>query len=81
MAKPVVDGLERELGQVRLVRLNAMSREGREIAGRYAVRGVPTLIVFDGKGEPALKQTGRIERDSVLNIVAQLVSNISSPAR
>ena len=70
MAKPVVDGIERELGQARLVRLNVGSKKGGEIAGRYAVRRVPTLYVIDGQGEPVLWQVGRIDKKSVLDAVA-----------
>jgi hypothetical protein len=47
-----VDGLERELeGRARVVRLSAFSKVGQEVAQRYAVRGVPTFLIFDGQGE------------------------------
>lgn len=53
-----------------MVRLSAMSREGAELAGRYGVRGLPTLIVFDGQGQPVLTEVGRLQRDAVLKAVA-----------
>jgi len=68
VAKPVVDGLERDLaGQARVVRLNVTTGVGRELAGQWGVRGLPTLFVFDQHGEPILRQVGRIDRQGVLN--------------
>jgi len=68
-----VDGIERELaGRARVVRLNVLSAEGRELAVRWGVRGVPTLIVFDGKGETILRQVGRLQKDAVLQVLAQI---------
>lgn len=72
MAKPVVDGIERSLAGsgTRVARLSAMSREGAALAGRYGVRGLPTLIVFDGQGQPVLTEVGRLRRDAVLDAIA-----------
>lgn len=68
-----MDGIERELaGRARVVRLNVLSAEGRELAVRWGVRGVPTLIVFDGKGETILRQVGRLQKDAVLQVLAQI---------
>jgi thioredoxin-related protein len=66
LAKPVVDRLERELeGQVRVLRLSALSSVGRQLAGRYGVRGVPTFLLFDGNGQLAHYQVGRLDPDRV----------------
>ena len=68
-----MDGIERGLaGRARVVRLNALSVEGRELAARWGIRGVPTLIVFDGKGETVLRQVGRLQKDTVLRVLAQI---------
>jgi len=69
-----VDGIERELaGRARVVRLNMLSAEGRELAVRWGVRGVPTLIVLDGRGETTiLRQVGRLQKDAVLEVMAQI---------
>jgi len=68
-----VDGIERELaGRARVVRLNMLSAEGRELAMRWGVRGVPTLIVLDGRGETILRQVGRLQKDAVLEVMAQI---------
>jgi thioredoxin-like negative regulator of GroEL len=46
-----VDGLERELeGQAQVLRLNVLDDVGNQLAKRYSVRGVPTLLVLDGAG-------------------------------
>ena len=67
MAKPIVDGIERDLGsRGRVVRLNVLSGIGSEVAARYGVRGVPTLIVFDGQGQVAYQQAGMPERARIV---------------
>ena len=75
MAKPVVDGLERALAPqgVEVIRLSVTSRVGATLAGRYGVRGIPTLILFDGAGDPVLIQVGRLKKDSVLQMVTRLL--------
>ena len=74
MAKPVVDGLERELeGQAQVLRLNAMDAVGGKLAMRYGVRGVPTFVLLNGAGEVVLKQVGMPERADILAMVAGLL--------
>lgn len=44
-----MDGIERDLGDsVQVLRLSVVDSVGRELAMRYGVRGVPTLILLDG---------------------------------
>ena len=72
MAKPIVDRLEKELqGQAQVIRLNLLSRLGQEVAGRYAVRGVPTFLIFDGKGHLLGRQIGFPDRPKIRALVAQ----------
>jgi hypothetical protein len=57
LAKPVVDGIEKELeGRAQVVRLNAMD-------------GVATLVVLDGAGEVVYAKTGSPNRGEVLAAV------------
>lgn len=50
MAKPIVNGIERDLGgQAKVVRIELLSASGRELARRFDVRAIPTLLVFDGE--------------------------------
>jgi len=75
LAKPVVDGLERELGdRAQVLRLSVMDDVGGELAKRYGVRGVPTFVLLDGVGEVVLKQTGMPDRDEIEATVAALSS-------
>ncbi len=72
-AKPIVDGIEKDLrGKAEVVRLNMLSRLGREIASRYGVPAVPTLVVLDGDGNVIHKRTGRPDRREVVARVSAL---------
>lgn len=75
MAKPTVDGLERDLdGKAAVLRLDVRSPVGREAAARYGVRAVPTLIVVDGQGQVVLTQVGRLRPVDVRAEVEELLS-------
>jgi thioredoxin-related protein len=75
VAKPIVDGIEQDLeGRARVVRLSAMSEVGRQVARRYGVRGVPTLIIFDGSGDVVGQIVGVPNRGNVVAQVNGLVS-------
>lgn len=51
VAKPMVDGLERDLGDTaKVIRLDVFTPLGQQMAARYGVRGVPTFVVLDGEG-------------------------------
>ena len=70
MAKPIVDGLERELeGQARVVRLDVLSKLGRGVAQRHDVRSVPTFLVFDGQGNLIDRQVGFPDKGRILALV------------
>ena len=70
MAKPIVDGLERELeGQAQVVRLSILSKLGQEAAQRYGVRGVPTFLIFDGQGNLIERQVGFPDRGRIKALV------------
>lgn len=70
IAKPVVDGIERELAdRARVVRLSMATRTAQTVADLFGVRAVPTLIVFDGNGQPVLTQVGRLGKAAVLDAI------------
>jgi thioredoxin-related protein len=72
LAKPIVDGLERDLeGQAQVVRLSVLSKLGREVAQRYDVRGVPTFLIFDDQGELIERQVGFPNRDGIRALVTR----------
>ena len=71
-----MDGLEQDLeGQAQVLRLGVMDAVGGELAMRYGVRGVPTLVVLDGAGEVVLKQTGVLDRVAVVAAVEELAEH------
>jgi thioredoxin-related protein len=70
LAKPVVDGIERELeGRAQVVRLSVMDNVGGQLALRYGARGVPTIVVLDGAGEVVYVKTGSPNRGEILAAV------------
>jgi thioredoxin-like negative regulator of GroEL len=74
MAKPIVDGIERDLeGRAKVVRLGVMNDLGIQAARRYGVRGVPTVIIFDGAGQIVEQSMGIPDRDSVVAQVEKLL--------
>jgi len=52
VAKPMVDGLERDLGDTAtLIRLDVFTPLGQQMAARYGARGVPTFVILDAEGQ------------------------------
>jgi hypothetical protein len=67
MAKPIVNGIEKELrGRARVVRLNLLSGLGREVARSYGVAAVPATIVFDGAGGVRYRREGLPDRQQIV---------------
>lgn len=59
-AKPVVDGLEDELGdRVIFLRADLLSALGEQLGARYDVTATPTFLVFDRHGKLVGKGVGR----------------------
>jgi thioredoxin-related protein len=50
-------------GQMQVMRLSVWSSVGRILAMRYGVRGVPSFLLFDGAGQLAHYQVGRLDAD------------------
>ncbi len=68
--KPVVDGLENELGQkLHVIRIDIQDQIGRELAPVYNFEYTPTYIYFDARGAEVWRTIGEIDpqrvRDSV----------------
>ncbi|MBL7198978.1 MAG: thioredoxin family protein [Anaerolineae bacterium] len=73
MAKPIVDGIERDLkGRAQVIRLSVISEVGSQVARRYGVRGVPTLILFDAEGNLVDQIIGVPSRDGIVDRVNAL---------
>jgi thioredoxin-related protein len=70
MAKPIVDGIEKDLeGTAKVIRLSVTNKVGNQMAQRYGVRGVPTIVVLDGEGEVITVSVGVPDR---ADLVAQV---------
>lgn len=66
-AKPIVDGIEKDLaGRAEVIRFNSLSQLGKEAAARFEVRGVPTTLVLDGKGEVIHRHAGIPSRKNIV---------------
>ena len=58
-AKPVVDGLENEVGDRAVVlRADLLSDVGEALGERYGVAATPSFLAFDAGGRLVLKQQG-----------------------
>ncbi len=72
MAKPIVDGIERDLkGEAEVIRLDIFSKVGREVASRYGVPAVPTVLVLDAGSRMIYRHSGMPDRREV---VAQITT-------
>jgi len=68
-----VDGIERDLqGEIDVLRLGVANGVGRELAMRYGVRSVPTLVLLDGNGDVVLKESGVPHRAQVVEAAERL---------
>jgi hypothetical protein len=68
-----VNGIEKDLkGQAKVVRLNLLSKLGRELARAYCVTTIPAMIVFDGGGRVRYSHNGVPNRQRIVQEVRQL---------
>jgi thiol-disulfide isomerase/thioredoxin len=75
VAKPVVDRLERELAeQVQVLRLSVYGDAGRAAAGRYAVRAVPSFVVFDAEGTAVAQSSGLPDGSKLRELLGSLAA-------
>lgn len=75
MAKPIVDGLERDLaGRAKVLRLDLLSSVGQQAARHFGVRGLPTLLVVDGEGQVILTQVGLLRPGEVRSQIELLAA-------
>jgi thioredoxin-related protein len=66
MIKPVVDELERELGdEIYIIRLNIQEEVGRELAPVYGFEFTPTFIYFDEEGNELWRTVGEFDPQRV----------------
>ena len=64
MISPIVDEISQELeGKLKVVKINV--DEAQELAGKYQVMSIPTLLLFKG-GEIAEQIVGAMSKDQLL---------------
>ena len=64
--KPIVDGLESELGaKLTVLRVNVQDDAGRQLARVYDFEYTPTFIFFDAKGHELWRTIGEIDPQRV----------------
>lgn len=68
MIAPVLEELDRELGTLKIAKVNV--DDNPESAGRFGVMSIPTLIVFKD-GQPVDKVVGFQPKDALKNVVAR----------
>ena len=74
MAKPIVDGIAKDLhDRIEVIRLDVWSDIGRAAAQRYGVRGIPTLLVLDGAGQVQDVQVGVPDRKHTVEVASKLL--------
>jgi len=75
VAKPIVDGLEKQLGkQAQVIRLDVTQAVGREAATRYGVYAVPAFMILDGQGDVVQRYDGFLPAGKVKEQVWSLSS-------
>ena len=76
-----MNGIEKDLQrQAKVVRVNLLSKLGRELSRAYGVTAVPALIVFDGAGRARFSHQGVPNRRRIVQEVSQLGLRISDLA-
>jgi thioredoxin 2 len=76
MVSPALERLARQFaGKVKLVKVNV--DEAPQVARRFEVQGIPTLVVMDG-GKVIARQTGAAPEPALRTWLEQAL-NVSSP--
>jgi len=73
MVAPIVEELAKEYdGKVKIVKLN--TDEDPDIAGRYGIMSIPTLLFFKG-GQPVDKVVGAVPKRVLQEAIDKLLSS------
>lgn len=68
MLTPILKDVKSELGdRLKVVKIDVDNNNA--IAGRYQIRGVPTMMLFK-EGEVLWRQSGVLPKDAILNAIA-----------
>lgn len=65
-----MNGIEKELAdRARVLRINLLSREGKEVAARFDGKLAGTIIVIDAAGVETYRHTGLPHREDIVKAV------------
>jgi len=64
---------EKLVDKAEVIRLDVLSRVGRQAAARYGVRGVPTFVVVDGSGQVVYQQAGFPSTQRIIEQVTSML--------
>ena len=77
-----MDRIEQQLdGEAEVIKLDVLSQVGREAMRMYGIRGLPTLLVFDGCGERVAAYSGVLNAGEVVERVrsAEICESVGEP--
>lgn len=64
---PILKEVKEELGdEVKIIKIDVDKNE--QLAAKYQVRGVPTMIVFQN-GEQKWRQSGVLQKDEIVQVI------------
>ncbi len=67
MLSPILEEVKAELGDaVKIIKIDV--DKNQQLAAKYQVRGVPTMIVFKD-GEQKWRQRGVLQKDDIVNVI------------
>lgn len=67
MLAPILKDVKEELGDgVKIIKINVDKNE--QLAAKYQVRGVPTMIVFKN-GEQKWRQSGVLQKEEIIQVI------------
>lgn len=67
MLAPILKEVKEELGDgVKIIKIDV--DKNQQLAAKYQVRGVPTMIVFKD-GEQKWRQSGVLQKDDIVNVI------------
>ena len=71
MLTPILKDVKSELGdRLKVVKIDVDNNSA--IAGRYQIRGVPTIMLFK-EGKVLWRQSGVLPKDAILNAIAEFL--------
>jgi len=73
---PIVDGLSAEFeGRAAVLQLNAADPANETLQARYNVRGHPSFVVLDGRGQPGRRFFGPQTEELLRQALEQVIED------